>query len=131
MSATRKRKIAKIETTYVQQQEVAGIAAARKRKLLFRRLSLFLAFAVFTSYFMVSSILSQASAIDEKKAQKKQLDRQLAGLKQQQVILKEDIVKLNDDDYIAKLARQKFFMSNQNEIIFHIPESKKEKFTTK
>lgn len=131
MNSTRKRKVAKIETTYVQQQEVAGIAAARKRRLLLRRLSLFLAFAIFTSYFMISSIFSQAAVLDEKKAQKKQLDKELTSLKKQQGILKDDIVKLNDDDYIAKLARKNFFMSNQNEIIFHIPENKKEKSTTK
>lgn len=131
MSATRKRKIAKMETAYVQQQEVAGIAAARKRKLLFRRLSLFFIFAVFTSYFMISSILSQASALEAKKTQKSQLQKQLSDLKHQQTLLKEDMVKLNDDDYIAKLARKNFFMSNQNEIIFHIPDKKKEKSTTK
>ncbi|MGG5254553.1 FtsB family cell division protein [Neobacillus sp. SM06] len=131
MSAAGKRKIAKIESTYVYQQEAAGLAAARKRKLLLRRLSLFFTFAIFASYFMISSILSQASVINEKKAQKKQLEKELSDLKQQQTILKENIAKLNDDDYIAKLARKNFFMSNQNEIIFHIPEKNKEKSSTK
>ncbi|XJZ27387.1 septum formation initiator family protein [Bacillota bacterium Lsc_1132] len=131
MSVTRPRKVAKIDSPFVHQKEAAGIAAARKRKMLLRRLSLFFTFAIFISYFMISSILSQASVLDAKKAQKKQLDKELSRLKQQQVILKESIVKLNDDDYIAKLARKNFFMSNQNEIIFHIPENKKEKSTTK
>ena len=38
-------------------------------------------------------------------------------------------VKLNDDDYIAKLARKEYFFSKKNEIIFNIPEDKKEKST--
>ncbi|MED3564519.1 septum formation initiator family protein [Bacillus xiapuensis] len=129
MSAGRNRNVAKIQSTYVEQQENAEIASSRKRKLLIRRLSLSLAFAIFVSYFMISSILSQASMIDAKKAQKKQLDHKLAELKKQQDLLKEDIVKLNDDDYIAKLARKEYFFSKKNEIIFNIPEDKKEKST--
>ncbi|MED1471890.1 FtsB family cell division protein [Bacillus salipaludis] len=129
MSAVRKKNVAKIQSTYVEQQEFAEIATARKRKLVVRRLSLFLVFAIFVSYFMISSILTQASMIDEKKAQKKQLGHKLAELKKQQDILKEDIVKLNDDDYIAKLARKEYFFSKKNEIIFNIPEDKKEKST--
>jgi cell division protein DivIC len=129
MSAVREKNVAKIQSTYVKQQEYAEIATSRKRKLLIRRLSLFLAFAVFVSYFMVSSFITQASVIDAKKAQKKQLDKQLTALKKQQDVLKEDIVKLNDDDYIAKLARKEYFFSDKNEIIFNIPDKKKEKST--
>jgi cell division protein DivIC len=126
MSAVRDRNVAKIQSSYVLQQEFAEISTTRKRKLLLRRLSLFLTFAVFISYFMVSSFLSQATNLDTKIAQKKQLDKQLVGLKKQQDILKEDIVKLNDDDYIAKLARKEYFFSDKNEIIFNIPDKKKE-----
>lgn len=129
MGAVREKNVAKIQSTYVKQQEYAEIATSRKRKLLFRRLSLFLAFAVFVSYFMVSSFITQASVIDAKKAQKKQLDKQLTALKKQQDVLKEDIVKLNDDNYIAKLARKEYFFSDKNEIIFNIPDKSKEKST--
>jgi cell division protein DivIC len=129
MSAVRERNVAKIQTTYLQQQEIADIATARKRKLLMRRLSMFTAFAIFVSYFMISSLLSQSAAIDAKAAQKKQMDKQLSELKKQQDILKEDIIKLNDDDYIAKLARKEYFFSDKNEIIFNLPEDKEGKST--
>jgi cell division protein DivIC len=125
LSAVRDRNVAKIQSTYVMQQEFAEISTTRKRKLLLRRLSMFLTFAVFISYFMISSFLAQATNLDTKIAQKKQLEKQLVGLKKQQDILKDDIVKLNDDDYIAKLARKEYFFSDKNEIIFNIPDNKK------
>lgn len=75
---------------------------------------------------MISSTISQTAKLEEKVVQKKKLDNQLAELKKQEDILKEDIVKLNDDDYIAKLARKEYFFSEKNEIIFNIPEDKKE-----
>ncbi len=122
MSSVREKNIAKIQTTYVHQQEIAEIASARKRKLLYRRLSMFLVFAAVMSYLMITSFVSQSSTLDKKVAQKKQLETELSQLKKQQEILKEDIIKLNDDDYLAKLARKEYFFSENGEIIFNIPE---------
>jgi cell division protein DivIC len=122
MSAVREKSVAKIQTSYVQQQEYAEIASARKRKLLLRRLSLFLVFAAVISYLMISSFISQSSTLEAKLAQKNQLDQELAEIKKHQEILKEDIVKLNDDEYIAKFARKEFFFSEQGEVIFSMPE---------
>ncbi|WP_462409989.1 FtsB family cell division protein [Neobacillus sp. Marseille-QA0830] len=124
-----RRTVSKMETDYAKQQEYAEIASARKRKLLIRRLSLFFVIASVLSYLMISSYLSQTAKFEVKVAQKEKLSRELADLKKQQAILKEDIVKLNDDDYIAKLARKEYFFSDQNEIIFSIPDDKKEKTT--
>lgn len=126
MSAERKQKVEKIQTTYVKQQEYAEIASARKRKLLLRRLSVFLVVASILSYLMISQHISQTAQLEKKVAQKKQLDQDLADLKKKQTILKEDIIKLNDDDYIGKFARKEYFFSDKNEIIFNIPDDKQE-----
>jgi cell division protein DivIC len=127
LSSVKEKNIAKIQSTYVHQQEVAEIASARKRKLLYRRLSLFLIFATVMSYLMITSFISQSSTLDKKVAQKRQLEQELTQLKKQQQMLKEDIVKLNDDDYLAKLARKEYFFSETGEIIFNIPEENKGK----
>lgn len=79
------------------------------------------------SYLMITSFISQSSALDKKVAQKRQLEQELTHLKKQQEILKEDIIKLNDDDYLAKLARKEYFFSENGEIIFNIPEEKEGK----
>jgi cell division protein DivIC len=127
LSSVKEKNIAKIQSTYVHQQEVAEIASARKRKLLYRRLSLFLVFAAVMSYLMITSFTSQSSTLDKKVAQKRQLEQELTQLKKQQQMLKEDIVKLNDDEYLAKLARKEYFFSENGEIIFNIPEENKGK----
>jgi cell division protein DivIC len=126
MGAEPKKSVSKIQTTYVEQQEFAEIASARKRKLLMRRLSLFFVFASLLSYLMISSYISQTTKLEAKVVQKKKLDHELSKLKKQQAILKEDIIKLNDDDYIGKLARKEYFFSEKNEVIFNIPDEKKE-----
>lgn len=94
---------------------------------MYRRLSLFLVFAAVMSYLMITSFISQSSALDKKVAQKRHLEQELKQLKKQQEILKEDIIKLNDDDYLAKLARKEYFFSENGEIIFNIPEKNEDK----
>ncbi|CAM3781657.1 FtsB family cell division protein [Cytobacillus oceanisediminis] len=122
MSVSKKRNVAKIETSYVRQQEAAEISAGRKRKLLFRRLAAFFTLAAVLSFFMISTLVSQSAALEEKVEEKNRLDKELAALQKKEVILEEEIVKLNDDEYIAKLARKDYFLSDNNEIIFNLPE---------
>jgi len=126
MSVIRKRNISKIENQYVQQREIAGIAESRKRKLLFRRLAVFALFASVISYLMISTFISQSASLENKKVEKERLEQKLASLEKKQEILDEEIVKLNDDEYIAKLARKEYFLSEKNEIIFNLPKDKKD-----
>ena len=126
MSVESNRNVSKMQTTYVEQQEYAEIASARKRKLVLRRLSVFFVFASLLTYLMISSYISQTTKLESTLEQKQKLNQQLADIKKQQTILKEDIVKLNDDDYIAKLARKEYFFSKKGEIIFNIPDDSKE-----
>jgi cell division protein DivIC len=127
MSAIRSRNIAKLQNQYSTQQESMEVSSARKRKLLYRRLMVFLIIAGSISFFMISTYVSQLSALEEKEATKKQLEKQLIGLEKKQQILEEEIIKLNDDEYIAKLARKEYFLSEDNEIIFNLPEKEEEK----
>jgi cell division protein DivIC len=126
MGVIRKKNIARIENQYVQQREKAGIAESRKRKLLFRRLAVFALFASVISYLMISTYISQSAALEKKQTEKDQLEQKLASLQKKQEILDEEIVKLNDDEYIAKLARKEYFLSEKNEIIFNLPKEKKD-----
>ncbi|WP_026583006.1 FtsB family cell division protein [Bacillus sp. J33] len=122
MSVSKKKNVAKMETSYVRQQEAAEISAGRRKKLLFRRLAAFFTMAAAISVFMISTLVSQSAALESKVEEKNRLDKELAELKKKEVILEEEIVKLNDDEYIAKLARKDYFLSDNNEIIFSLPE---------
>ncbi|MBA4538419.1 septum formation initiator family protein [Bacillus aquiflavi] len=130
MSVIKKRNeanVTKIQTTYAQQYENAEIKAARRRKLLVRRLVAFFIFVTVVSYIMVSTLISKAATIEAKKEEKVKLEKKLADLKIDQSILESEIEKLNDDEYLAKIARRDYFLSRENEIIFNLPLSEKEK----
>jgi cell division protein DivIC len=126
VSVNKKDNIAKLQTNYALQQEESQISVTRRKKILYRRLTVFLTLAAIVSYFMISTLISQNSALANRAKEVEQLEKELGSLKHDEGLLKEEIVKLNDDDYIAKLARKEYFLSEDNEIIFTLPEKKKQ-----
>lgn len=120
MSLERTRKITELQSQYMQQQERQQQLSKRRKRGLLRRLTMFGLLAIVSSVIMITTVISQSSAIDEKNAEQKKLEETLAGLEKDEKLLREEIVKLNDDEYIAKIARRDYFLSDDNEIIFNI-----------
>ncbi|MFF2459948.1 septum formation initiator family protein [Peribacillus simplex] len=126
MSSLRKKKVAKMENPYVAQQEKKVQTVEKKKRGLMRRLTLYSIFAAVFLIFAVSTLITQNVALDEKVNQKEEMKGKLAELKKDETLLKEEIVKLNDDDYIAKIARRDYFLSEKGEIIFTLPKGKED-----
>ena len=120
MSAVRKKNVAKLNTDYIHKQEQIKQNTDRKRIGLIRRLTVFGVLALIIGGLMVSALITQTSAIENKKAEKVKLEQQLTKLQSKQKQLKGEIVKLNDDDYIKKIARRDYFLSEDGEIIFNV-----------
>ena len=71
--------------------------------------------------------ISQNARLEEKLDQKDQVLAELEEVKEQQQMLILQIAKLEDDEYIAKLARKEYFLSEDGEIIFTIPKDEKKR----
>ncbi|MFC0274276.1 septum formation initiator family protein [Metabacillus herbersteinensis] len=123
MSLARNRKITQLQSQYMMQQERDQQINQRRKRGLVRRLTLFGILVLVSTVVMVSTIFSQSSAINEKISEQKKLEEELSHLERDEKLLEEEIIKLNDDEYIAKIARRDYFLSDENEIIFNIPES--------
>jgi len=94
----------------------------RKKKTLKYNIRFFLAFVVFGSitailgYNLVNNIL----IIKEMNLRKTELKSQIVDLGREKEILENDILKLEDPDYIAKYVREKYFYSKDGELILRI-----------
>ncbi|PPA68545.1 FtsB family cell division protein [Jeotgalibacillus proteolyticus] len=119
---TKRKNVTSLENQYIVDQKNSEHRKELHKKRLIRRLSLFIVFAVVVSGLLISSMVTRANVLEEKQAQKVQLDEQLVQLKKDEKKLNNEIEKLNDDEYIAKLARRDYFLSDEGEIIFNIPE---------
>ena len=60
--------------------------------------------------------------IYDKYKEKQELDQKLADLKDKEAELRVDVDKLQDPDYIARYAREKYLYSKDGEFIIKIPE---------
>ena len=60
--------------------------------------------------------------IFEKYKEKKQLEAELVSLKEKEKELQLDAKKLQDSEYIARYAREKYLFSKEGEFIIKIPE---------
>ncbi|AQX52948.1 septum formation initiator family protein [Priestia flexa] len=120
MSAERKKNVTKLNTEYSQQQQNLKKQTDRKRIGLIRRLTFFGVLALLIGIGIVTTLITQASAIENKKAEKEKLEQQLTKLESKEKQLESEIVKLNDDEYIKKIARRDYFLSEDGEIIFNI-----------
>ena len=122
MSLERSKKITELQSQYMMQQERQQQISKRRKRGLFRRLVMFGILAIISSAIMLTTILGQSNAINEKVEKQQKLSEELSTLQKEEKILREEIVKLNDDEYIAKIARRDYFLSDDNEIIFNIKE---------
>ncbi len=90
-----------------------------KRKLRFFSLGLLSIIVIVAVTFTLGKYWIE---IYEKYQQKKTLEKQLIELQEKELELKVDADKLQDPDYIARYAREKYLYSKDGEFIIKIPE---------
>ena len=93
-----------------------GRKKARRRMILLGLSSMIVIFV------MTFTIGKYWIEIFEKYQEKKELDKQLTLLKEKEESLKVDAKKLQNPDYIARYAREKYQYSKEGEFILQIPE---------
>ncbi|MFD1736911.1 septum formation initiator family protein [Bacillus salitolerans] len=122
MNAMKREKHKQIQSDYQKVVVEKEKLVLHRRRGLVRRLTVFGIVVSIVSFFMITTFLSQNEALGHKLEQRNKLQAELQKMETKQTRLEEEIVKLNDDEYIAKIARRDYFLSNENEIIFSIPE---------
>ncbi|HWK22897.1 MAG TPA: septum formation initiator family protein [Ureibacillus sp.] len=111
-----------LENDYVRSTETYAQYTKKQKVRTRRRVLVFGLLASIILIFLVSTSITQNKRLAEKQEYKKEVMAQLEDAKDQQHMLSLQIKKLEDDDYIAKLARKEYFLSDDGEIIFTIPD---------
>ena len=116
--------IASINKEYVQSlQQKVDRKKARKVRL-YRRLAVFAFAALLILGFFTHSFFEQKKILALKEQEKADMLAELKEVEDEQKMLINQLAKLEDDEYVAKLARQEYFLSDNNEIIFSMPNKK-------
>ncbi|TDM07231.1 FtsB family cell division protein [Macrococcus lamae] len=117
------RKVNRMNNNYTKQNRIK----VKSSRVVRKRLSVFggalLAILLFLTILMVVQ-LQQNKQLKQAHATKTE---ELAQLKDKEIALKEKLKQLNNKEYITKIARSEYFLSNDGEIIFKIPEEEDKK----
>lgn len=95
--------------------------AKQKKKKRFKRMFLLFALSILVICSTTYATLKYWVEIYDKYQEKKELKKELIALKEKEEELKVDASKLQDPDYIARYAREKYAYSKDGEIILRIP----------
>ncbi|AIK39750.1 cell division protein DIVIC [Bacillus pseudomycoides] len=96
------------------------IQTNENRRRLYRRLAVFLVFA-FTIIASISvTFYQQNSSIKAKEVKVEEMKKELGSLTKKEKKLQDDVQKLNDEEYVLKIARRDYFFSGKGEIIFPV-----------
>ncbi|HHY75107.1 MAG TPA: cell division protein DivIC [Bacillus bacterium] len=128
MEPLRSRKITTLHSNYIDEQKEQQQELKRKRRGLYRRLTVMGVIAVAACYIISSILLSQTDVLQKKVEEKIEFEKKYANLKKQEKNLRAEKVKLNDNEYVAKLARSEYFLSEEGEIIFKLPNDKESSY---
>lgn len=117
------RNISSINKDYVRSVERLEKREKAHKTRLFRRLGAFAVIVVVVMGWLTLTMFDKSQALAAKENKKAEVLQALEEVQDEHDMLKSQIIKLNDDEYIAKLARKEYFLSEDNEIIFAIPEN--------
>ncbi|SIT93346.1 septum formation initiator family protein [Edaphobacillus lindanitolerans] len=122
-----RRPVTPIQTDYVRAKErKEQIRQARKTRL-YRRLAVFGLIVLLTFGWMTWSIVEKNKVLAAKQQEKEAALAELEKLEEEGHDLKLQLEKLDDPEYIAKLARKEYLLSEEGEIIFTLPDDKDKK----
>ena len=119
------RNVSSINQEYVRSVERQEERQKAHKVRLYRRLLVFGVLAVVVFGWIAVTMYSQSTVLASKEKEKQEALHALEEVNEEQEMLRTQILKLNDDEYIAKLARKEYFLSEEGEIIFSIPENEK------
>lgn len=123
LNGSTEKQIASINSDYVRLIESQQKRSKDKKVRLYRRLAVFgiSSFAIIS--LLVSTLISTHTTLAEKKEEQVLVEQELSKVLEEQEMLNLEITKLNDDEYIGKLLRKDYFLSEEGEIIFSLPET--------
>lgn len=117
------KKIARLDNQYTQKQ--LETVQQEQKTLIYRRRRIAVIFAVAMVFFVAMGI---NLATSYQKIHRLKRERQVVLTEQQEVTnqitqLKQDVSLLQDEEYLEKLARAKYFYTKEGELIYSVPQN--------
>ncbi|WP_445478979.1 FtsB family cell division protein [Lysinibacillus irui] len=117
----------KLDNDYVRNTDRAINRKQQSRKRKMRRIVFFAIVPVIIIALLLNVLSHQNETLAAKEKSKEEANKHLTELKEEQETLNLKIKQLQDDEYIAKLLRKEYYLSEKGEVIFIMPDKKDKK----
>lgn len=115
------KKVEEIGNQYTSDKNRKRQRQQKKMRVVRRRVTVFggilLAIIIILSIMLVVQKQSNDKAAVERKHKEEQFQKK----QDEEIALKEELSNLNNKDYIEKVARDDYYLSNKGEVIFKLP----------
>jgi len=126
-SNDRQQNYTKLDNDYVRNTDKAINRKIEGRKRKMRRIAFFAIVPVVIIAVLGNILLNQNETLAVKEQEKVEAKEHLSDLKEERESLNLRIKQLENDEYIAKLLRKEYFLTEEGEINFILPDEKDEK----
>lgn len=120
----KKSSIARMNNPYIQHKTLADIREYKRKRKLKRRMRLLVSTGVFLIFLIGSTLARNYFRLGELEEQKAVAEAELESLNLDQAELEYYIGLLEDEEYVAKLARNEYYLTKDNEIVFSFPDDR-------
>ncbi|MBO1199520.1 septum formation initiator family protein [Staphylococcus simiae] len=96
-----------------------------KMRVVKKRIALFAGIMLAIIIVLSIMLVAQKHRNDTDTQERKHKEEQFQKQQNEEIALKEQLNNLNDKDYIEKIARDDYYLSNKGEVIFKLPGDKK------
>lgn len=118
----KKNKIAALNNEYTKEQYAEY--QKQQKQLIFKRRRLAVIFLIGIVIFSISSfeLVKDYNELNSFKAQKEEVVAESAEMDKKLEKLEQDVALLKDNNYVAKLARARYYVSKEGEQIYPVPD---------
>lgn len=124
------KEVRKIENEYTKEQARINRLNRKSSMIVRKRMTVFGGILLAILLFLTLLLFMQMNTNRALKQEQAKQTVELEKLKDKEIALKERLKQLNSKEYIEKIARSEYFLSNDGEVIFKIPEKDKKRDAT-
>lgn len=120
----KKSSVTRMDNPYIQHKTLESIRDYKQKKKLKRRMQLIVAVGVLLILLVGSGLARNYFRLQQLEEQKVVAQEELESLDLRQEELAYYIDLLEDEEYVAKLARSEYYLTKDNEIVFSFPDDR-------
>lgn len=120
----KKSSVTRMDNPYIKHKTLESIREYKYKRKLKRRMQLIITAGVLLVLLIGSGLVRNYYKLQQLEEQKVVAQEELESLNLHQDELEYYIALLEDEEYVAKLARSEYYLTKDNEIVFSFPDDK-------